>query len=72
MAKEKTLSSFKKTSSSAIKTSPAPKSAEPPKNEYKEALMAIVEASDKLEADSLNRNNRIALKNEIAKAKAIL
>jgi hypothetical protein len=72
MAKEKTLSSFKKTSSSAIKTSPAPKSVEPPKNEYKEALMAIVEASDKLEADSLNRNNRIALKNEIAKAKAIL
>ena len=72
MAKEKTLSSFKKTSSSAIKPSPAPKPSEPPKNEYKEALMAIVEASDKLEADSLNRNNRIALKNEIAKAKAIL
>ena len=39
---------------------------------YKDALKDIVEASDVLAADTLNRNKRIALSSAIAKAKDIL
>lgn len=71
MPKEKILSSTKKTSSSTV----TPMSQQAPvasSDKYKDALQDIVNISDKLDSDPLNRNIRVMLQDAIAKAKTIL
>jgi hypothetical protein len=41
-------------------------------DKYKDALQDIVNISDKLDTDPLNRNIRVMLQDAIAKAKTIL
>ena len=71
MAKEKVLSSVKKTSSAPSKTA-APVAPAAPKvdesQKYKDAIASIVEAHKKLSANTHDRNLRIALNQAITAA----
>lgn len=68
--KEKVLSSASRTSSAPIQT-PKPV-AQDTSNKYKEALEAIVKASEKVASATGNRNFRIELNQAISAAKALL
>jgi len=72
MAKEKTLSSLKKKSTTSTVTPMAHKAPVDASDKYKDALQDIVNISDKLDTDPLNRNIRVMLQDAIAKAKTIL
>ena len=72
MAKEKTLSSPKKKSTTSTVTPMAHKAPVDTSDKYKDALQDIVNISDKLDTDPLNRNIRVMLQDAIAKAKTIL
>ena len=68
--KEKVLSSASRTSSAPIQ---APKPvAQDTSDKYKEALEAIVKASEKVASATGNRNFRIELNQAISAAKALL
>lgn len=72
MAKEKTLSSPKKKTTTSTVTPMAQKAPVDASDKYKDALQDIVNISDKLDTDPLNRNIRVMLQDAIAKAKTIL
>jgi len=72
MAKEKILSSPKKKSTTSTVTPMAHKAPVDASDKYKDALQDIVNISDKLDTDPLNRNIRVMLQDAIAKAKTIL
>ena len=72
MAKEKTLSSPKKKTTTSTVTPMAHKATVDTSDKYKDALQDIVNISDKLDTDPLNRNIRVMLQDAIAKAKTIL
>lgn len=75
--KEKVLSSVSRTSSAPIQAAePAAPASKPvtqdTSNKYKEALEAIVKASEKVASATGNRNFRIELNQAISAAKALL
>tara|TARA_S200002703_G_scaffold40851_2_gene35531 strand:+ start:3857 stop:4174 length:318 start_codon:yes stop_codon:yes gene_type:complete len=75
--KEKVLSSASRTSSAPIQAAkPAAPASKPvaqdTSNKYKEALEAIVKASEKVASATGNRNFRIELNQAISAAKALL
>lgn len=75
--KEKVLSSASRTSSAPIQAAkPAAPASKPvaqdTSNKYKEALEAIVKASEKVASATGNRNYRIELNQAISAAKALL
>jgi len=72
MAKDKTLSSPKKKTTTSTVTPMAHKAPVDTSDKYKDALQDIVNISDKLDTDPLNRNIRVMLQDAIAKAKTIL
>ena len=72
MAKDKTLSSPKKKTTTSTVTPMAQKAPVDTSDKYKDTLQDIVNISDKLDTDPLNRNIRVMLQDAIAKAKTIL
>jgi len=68
MAKEKVLSSSRKTSSSTISVTPRSAPVVESSNKYKDALVEIVNISAKLDKDPLNRNFRVKLEEAIREA----
>lgn len=68
MAKEKVLSSARKTTSSTVSVAPKSAPVVDTSNKYKDALVEIVNISAKLDKDPLNRNFRRKLEEAIKEA----
>ena len=72
MAKEKIISSSKKTTSSTIKA-PAPAAPKVDESQkYKDAIAAIVQAHNRLAGNTQDRNLRIALNQAITAAGTLI